>query len=86
MAENFTTNLIENTAIHTGDALNTTTYTVLDMVELLAHHFGDGIVYLRTGEQSSLYSIAVENGLINEEGYLTRMGRQFLAQHSGKSC
>ncbi len=61
-------------------------FLVPDMAELLAHHFGDGIVYLPAGEdQNSLYSAAVKNTYINEEGYLTRKGRIFLAQHSDES-
>ncbi len=61
-------------------------FSVPEMTELLAHHFGDGIVYLPSGEeQNSLYSVAVENAYINEEGYLTRTGRIFLARNSDES-
>ena len=57
-------------------------FSVTEMTELLAHHFGDGIVYLPAGERSSLYTIAMENRFISEEGFLTRKGRIFLAQHT----
>jgi len=64
---------------------NSEDFSTSEMSELLAHHYGDGSVYLPARQQSALYRIAVENGFINEEGYLTRKGRIFLAQNSEAS-
>ncbi len=49
--------------------------------ELLGHHYGDGSVYLPRGIPANLVTKAKEQGLIDEEGYLTRDGRQYLAIH-----
>lgn len=51
------------------------------IADLLARHYGDGIVYLPSGEGLALYHTAKQEGFINEEGYLSRKGRQLLAQH-----
>ncbi len=76
---------VTNSAISLENSTHVEGFSVSEMTELLAHHFGDGIVYLPAGEdQNSLYSVAVENAYINEEGYLTRKGRIFLARHSDK--
>ncbi len=75
-----------NIAINSENSSQVEGFAVSDMAELLGHHFGDGIVYLPAGDQqNSLYSVAVENAYINEEGYLTRKGRIFLARYSDKS-
>ncbi len=75
-----------NIAIHSENSSQVEGFAMSDMAELLAHHFGDGIVYLPAGDQqNSLYSVAVENAYINEEGYLTRKGRIFLATNSDGS-
>lgn len=75
--------MLKNSATNNAiSSENSTQVEEFEMVELLAHHFGDGIVYLPAGEQNSLYSVAVENEYISEEGYLTRKGRIFLAQYS----
>ncbi len=72
-----------NIAINSENSTQEEEFIVSDMAELLAHHFGDGIVYLPAGDQqNSLYSVAVENAYINEEGYLTRKGRIFIARNS----
>ena len=77
-------NITDSKAINGSE--NKQEFPVPEMTELLAHHFGDGIVYLTAGEeQNSLYSVAVENAFINEEGYLTRKGRIFLANNSDSS-
>jgi len=56
-------------------------FSVPEMIRVLSHHYGDGTIYLPSEKQRSIYDIAVERGLINEEGYLTRKGRIFLARH-----
>ena len=48
------------------------------MVKLLAHRYGDGLVYLRGREERTLYEKAKRLGLINREGYVTPVGRQVL--------
>lgn len=45
---------------------------------LLAHHYGDGSVYVPQGISPRVIQQAKAQGLIDEEGYLTREGRRFL--------
>jgi len=49
------------------------------MVRLLAHRYGDGLVYLRGQEERELYEKAKQLGLISKEGYLTPAGRAALS-------
>lgn len=49
----------------------------LDMVVLLGQRYGDGLVYLRGGNDRLLLRQAIELDLINEEGYLTPAGYRF---------
>ena len=49
------------------------------MLKLLAHRYGDGLVYLRGSEERDLYRKAKLLGFINSEGYLTPAGRALLA-------
>ena len=49
----------------------------LDMVVLLGQRYGDGLVYLRGGNDRLLLRQAIELELINEEGYLTPAGYRF---------
>lgn len=51
------------------------------MLELLKNHYGDGSVYLPEGAPTALLSVAIEFGYLSYEGYLTRKGRQFVAEH-----
>jgi len=53
------------------------------MIKLLAHRYGDGLVYLRGREERELYERAKSLGLIGREGYLTPAGRSVLAAHEG---
>ena len=48
--------------------------TELDMVVLLGQRYGDGLVYLRGGNDRLLLRQAIDLDLINEEGYLTPAG------------
>ena len=48
---------------------------------LLAHRFGDGLVYFRDEGERKLFHLAVEWGLLSREGYLTPEGHSFLAAH-----
>lgn len=49
---------------------------------LLDHHYGDGQVYLTQSDDKSILRVAERLGLVNAEGYLTRYGRQWWAQHT----
>ena len=51
------------------------------IVRLLGHRFGDGLVYLRDESEHYLFNLAMEQGLISREGYVTPEGYSFLATH-----
>ncbi|MGH8582062.1 MAG: hypothetical protein ACREWG_04595 [Gammaproteobacteria bacterium] len=51
------------------------------LLEVLAHHDGEGNVYLAPGTSKDTVRQAIVQGLISQEGYLTRKGRALLAQH-----
>ena len=53
------------------------------ITRLLAHRFGDGLVYFRDEGERKLFDLAVEWGLISREGYLTPEGHSYLATHGG---
>lgn len=53
----------------------------LAMAELLAHRFGDGLVYLRDDSDRALLQRAVRLGLVNAEGYVTPRGLALIARH-----
>ena len=71
--------------IVTGDAImlalvspSTTAATPQDpMGRFLAHHFGDGLVYLTDDDDDALFAQARSRGLVTSEGYLTRSGYQY---------
>lgn len=47
--------------------------------KLLAHHYGDGYIYLPKSMKSDVLQDAKRQGLVSEDGFLTRKGRSFLA-------
>ncbi len=51
------------------------------IAELLECRFGDGMVYLPKTKPRQLLYVAVINGFIDTEGYLTRKGRMLLARY-----
>ena len=51
------------------------------IARLLAHRYGDGLVYFRDESERHLFNLAVEQGLVSPEGYLTPEGHSFLAMH-----
>lgn len=40
----------------------------------LSQHFGDGQVYMTGSDDRQLFELAREQGLVTDEGYLTRLG------------
>lgn len=52
------------------------------ILKLLAHRYGDGLVYLRNGREQELFHEAVRLGLVSSEGYVTPQGLSLLA-HCG---
>lgn len=55
--------------------------TEVELVRLLDHRFGDGLVYLPDPDARDVFLSAMRLGLINEEGYLTPAGRALVARH-----
>ena len=53
------------------------------IARLLGHRFGDGLVYFRDEEERSLFGLAIERGLLSQEGYLTPEGHSFLMACGG---
>ena len=51
------------------------------IADMLECHFGDGMVYLPRNQPKVLYDIAMKQGFIDPEGYLTRKGRALLARY-----
>lgn len=51
------------------------------LLEVLAHHDGEGNVYFLPGASQDTVRQAIAQGFISQEGYLTRKGRAVLAQH-----
>lgn len=51
-----------------------------DMLQLLSHRYGDGLVYLREAGERGLFDRAIRLGLISSEGFLTPAGRSALAR------
>jgi hypothetical protein len=50
------------------------------LIQLLAHRYGDGLVYLREDGERRLFEQAVNMGLVSREGYLTPAGRSLMAR------
>ncbi len=50
------------------------------LLQLLAHRFGDGLVYLRDDSERRLFERAMSMGLVDREGYLTPAGRSLVAR------
>ena len=58
-----------------------------ELLEVLEHHFGDGIVYVPKESGTAArrnFVRAIELGYISEDGYLTRKGRALVARHNGE--
>ncbi|MGH8247928.1 MAG: hypothetical protein ACREUU_16020 [Gammaproteobacteria bacterium] len=64
-----------------ADAAVATECPDAQLAAVLESRFGDGMVYLPRNRPRYLFELAVNRGLIDAEGYLTRKGRTFLARH-----
>ncbi len=52
----------------------------LELARVLQHRYGDGTVYLpRTGARPVL-RLCMQLGLVSDEGFITRKGRELLAR------
>jgi len=51
-----------------------------ELAQLLNHHYGDGTVYVPSGRSLQLYDTCVDVGLITEDGFITRQGRELIAR------
>lgn len=45
-----------------------------EVMHLLGQHFGDRMVYLQGNKDWQLFKLAVEQGLVTEDGYITTEG------------
>ena len=52
-----------------------------DIAEALQYRYGDGLVYLPKNQPETLYKVAATRGFVDQEGYLTRKGRNLLAKY-----
>ena len=52
-----------------------------DIAEALQYRYGDGLDYLRKNQPETLYKVAATRGFVDQEGYLTRKGRNLLAKY-----
>lgn len=50
------------------------------MAKLLSNRYGDGLIYLPKTGHAGMLRDAIKQGFVSEDGYLTRKGRNFLAQ------
>ena len=55
------------------------------LVSILDHNYGDGVVYIPENTPWNLYSFARKLGYISEEGYVTRKGRKLLISYKNNS-
>lgn len=52
----------------------------LALAEVLAHRYGDGIVYCPRHRNRHLLTAAVAAGFVSEDGFVTRKGRALIAR------
>lgn len=54
---------------------------------LLDQRYGDGQIYLINANERPILQAAIWLGLVSEEGYMTRHGKQLWARHEGwRAC
>ena len=66
-------------SISNSPVSRTATDFISGIARMLAHRYGDGLVYFRDEGERHLFNLAVERGLISPEGYITPDGHSFLA-------
>lgn len=64
--------------------MNTATWgdtpTDLELVRVLQHRYGDGTVYLPRAGARPVLHFCMQLGLVSDEGFITRKGRELLAR------
>lgn len=55
--------------------------TDAQLVSILDHHYGDGVVYIPENTPWSLYTFARKLGYINEEGFVTPKGKTLVTDY-----
>jgi hypothetical protein len=65
-----------DSAVHSGTAVPES-----QIAAMLECRYGDGMVYLPRGMPRSILHVAMEQGFVDAEGYLTRKGRALLARY-----
>ena len=50
-----------------------------ELLKLLDHRYGDGLVYLREDEERGLLARAIRLGLVSPDGYITPKGQSAIA-------
>ncbi len=50
---------------------------------LIDQRYGDGQIYLKNANEKPILPAGIYLGLVSEEGYMTRHGKQLWAQHMG---
>ena len=50
-----------------------------DLLRLLDHRYGDGLVYLREDDERGLLARAIRLGLVSPDGYITPKGQSAIA-------
>lgn len=68
----------------TASATNLNDILESDIAEALQYRYGDGLVYLPKNQPENLYKQAANQGFVDNEGYLTRKGRNLLAKYQFK--
>ena len=51
------------------------------LLRLLNSRYGDGTVYVPSGESPALYYSCMERGYISEDGFITRQGRELATRY-----
>ena len=62
---------------------NTVQRTDINLIALLGQRYGDGLVYLRGGNDHALLQRTIQMGLVSDDGYLTPSGQHFCASGQG---
>lgn len=54
-----------------------------DIVRLLARRYGDGTVYVPSGEGMGLFRTCIALGFVSMDGFITPEGRRLLTRYTG---